>query len=89
MQSKLDVFIHATCPICREAHRLADRVRKELPEMRVSIIDLTSTQTAIPAHVFAVPAFVLNGTMISLGNPSEDQLMEKLKTVMEEERWDE
>jgi alkyl hydroperoxide reductase subunit AhpF len=88
MRPELEIFIEATCPMSEEAHRLAVRVRQRVPEIRVSIIDISSTQATIPAHVFAVPAFVLNGATISLGNPSEGQLMEKLKSVMEDKRLD-
>lgn len=88
MQLDLDIYIEDSCSMCDEARRLADLVEQQLPGIRVSVIDVSSAHSRVPAQIFAVPTFVLNGVTFSLGNPDESLLMEKLKSAINNERLD-
>ena len=74
---KLEIYISDNCWSCEESQRLARRVRQEYRDVEVHLIDLDSE--AKPSYVFAVPTYVLDGRVISLGNPSFEELGEKLQ----------
>lgn len=74
---KLEIYISDNCWSCEESQRIASRVRQEYSGVEVELIDLDSQ--AKPSYVFAVPTYVLDGTVISLGNPSFEELGEKLQ----------
>jgi hypothetical protein len=48
--------------------------------MAVTTIDITKLKQA-PANVFAVPTFVLNGQVVSLGNPSRAELARAIEAA--------
>ncbi len=71
----LTIYLLAECPGCERARRTAAAVRARVPDIRVKLIDLDDGQ-APPASVFGVPAYVLNGHLISHGNPRLETLLE-------------
>ena len=42
------------------------------------VVDLSQPETERPPRVFAVPTYLLDGTVISLGNPEERWLLDEL-----------
>jgi alkyl hydroperoxide reductase subunit AhpF len=74
----LDVYVSAHCWQCPEAQRLAQEARREFPAITVHVIDLDQPGAMNAAFVFAVPTFVLNGQVISLGTPSRESLHQKI-----------
>lgn len=74
--SKLDIYVAEDCWSCEESRRIASRVENECAHVEVELIDLESGP--IPSFVFAVPTYVLDGSVLSLGNPSWDRLVERL-----------
>jgi hypothetical protein len=81
MQPQLQIFVDGACPICVEARRLAKIAQEKLPRLEVALIDITVDEQPIPKQVFAVPAYVLNGKTLWLGNPDELEFIQHLKTV--------
>ncbi len=74
----LQVFVEAGCRFCQWAVELADQARDRFPMLEVEIVNL-SDGTQEPADgVFAVPTFVLDGHVFSLGNPHPAALMRYL-----------
>lgn len=73
-ESRLEIFIEAGCPNCIISHDLADWVRINYPRLSIKVIDLNSSTGQIPEAVFAVPAYLLDGKTIFLGNPDRDEL---------------
>lgn len=57
------------------AHRLENRHDDTVEER---IVDLGEPNVVCPDVLFAVPTYVLNGKVISLGNPDEDWLIAHL-----------
>ena len=49
------------------------------PEATVELVDIQGSP--LPEYVFAVPTYVLNGRVISLGNPTRQELSQKLLAV--------
>jgi hypothetical protein len=71
---RLDVYISSHCSNCSEARLLADEAKATYPAVSVRVIDLDMTGTPAPDSVVAVPTYVLDGRVISLGNPYPEEL---------------
>ncbi len=79
---ELAVVVAADCPQCGEARRLAAVARQCYPELMVRLIDLAASPAAGPAAAFAVPTFLLDGRVLSLGNPYEATLLARLADAL-------
>jgi hypothetical protein len=77
----LDVYVSSQCANCVEARRLANEAGAAYPGLAVRVIDLDATAAARPEYVVAAPTYVLNGRVISLGNPYRDELFAQLLEV--------
>ena len=75
---KLDVYISANCWTCQETERIVADVTAQLPHVAAKLIDMTAAPNR-PEDVFAVPTYVINGRVFSLGNPTREELVQKLK----------
>ena len=75
----LEIFVLPGCTGCLAASLIAARVRERaLPCVEVRLVDLSEPGAARPAAVFAVPTYLLNGRMLSLGNPELEWLHAQL-----------
>lgn len=75
----LEIFVTPDCFGCEMALQLAESVRsRALPHIDIRLIDLSAPGVERPPAVFAVPTYLLDGRVLSLGNPEEDWLIEKL-----------
>ncbi|MCP4418165.1 MAG: hypothetical protein GY805_16205 [Chloroflexi bacterium] len=75
----LTVYISDDCWSCEETYRILDEVTSQFPTLTVSLVN--TRQEPMPDGVFAVPTYVLNGNIISLGNPSRASLAQKLTAL--------
>ncbi len=78
----LEIYVEAACPGCDRALALAGNVARRYPGIVVEVIDITETARAVPDSVFAVPTYVLDGKVVSLGNPSEEELTAMIDDVL-------
>lgn len=76
----LQVFVSDDCWTCRESRRLVAEIAPEFPQVQIELLDLHSAQK--PVTVFAVPTYVLNGRVISLGNPHLADLQRTLRAAL-------
>jgi hypothetical protein len=75
----LDIYVTPECFGCERARHLAQEVRmRRLPGVEVSLIDLSDPVVVRPESVFAVPTYLLNGQVLSLGNPDLEWLCQQL-----------
>ena len=66
----LEIFVTASCPGCERARANVETICSwGLASLDVVLRDLGDPDTVRPAVVFAVPTYVLDGCVISLGNP--------------------
>lgn len=72
----LQIYITENCWSCEEAVRIIADVAPRFPDVTFSMLDLETNDH--PEEVFAVPTYVLNGKVTYLGNPTREQLIEKL-----------
>ena len=73
---KLQIYVTEECWSCEESRRLAAEVRARLPWVDVELVDLNADGR--PSNVFAAPTYLLEGQVISLGNPHWEELHSKL-----------
>lgn len=79
----LEVYVSAECPNCGEAVRLAHEAAARYPHIVVRVIDLDDLQGRPPPDpVVAVPTYVLNGRVVSLGNPYAEELFAHLQEAL-------
>jgi hypothetical protein len=75
---RLEIYVADHCANCAEALRLADLART-VEGVEVRVIDLDATTDPVPSRVVAVPTYVLDGRIVSLGNPSRGDLLRLLR----------
>lgn len=79
MQSRLEIYIERGCDNCLEAEYIADRLARLAPAVQVRLIDISQEPHRRPETVFAVPTYVLDGEILSLGNPRFEELLATLQ----------
>ena len=85
-QRRLQVVVDRTCVGCETARRLAIQVRSAgLPGIDVDVIDLDEPGAVRPGAVFAVPTYLLDGRILSLGNPEPAWLLARLAVALASE----
>ena len=77
---KLQVYIREDCWTCAESHRIVAEIAPQFPQLSVELVDIETPNR--PQNVFAVPTYVLDGRIISLGNPYRDELRREIKNVL-------
>jgi hypothetical protein len=76
--SVLEIYVTPDCSGYETACRLADRIRAFGAGFDVRLIDLSLPGALRPSSVFAVPTYLLDGRVLSLGNPEDDWLLARL-----------
>lgn len=80
---RLEIYLADHCDNCQEALRLAE-LAETVPNVEVSVVNLDSPHAQVPQSVVAVPTYLLDGRVISLGNPYPDELLRLLRRDSEE-----
>ncbi|MDP6605607.1 MAG: thioredoxin family protein [Dehalococcoidia bacterium] len=80
---ELVLYIEDGCSSCDSATGIAERARDEFPHVVVTIVDLSVSSEHQPRAVYAVPTFLLDGEVVSLGTPSWEQLAPLLHAALE------
>ncbi len=81
---QLEIYVTRYCANCEEALLIAERACG-IPGLEVKVIDLETPGQSVPQHVFAVPTYLLNGGVVSLGNPRREEFLTQLRQQIEEE----
>ena len=79
--AQLQVFVEAGCSACERAKRLTREVAGDYPQLAVSVMNIGDAR-ARHAEVFAVPTFVLDGRVLSLGNPQMSRLRGEIESLL-------
>lgn len=80
---ELYVYVSETCWACEEARKIVTTMKSQFPAATIELRDLEDEQR--PKQVFATPTYVLDGRTIFLGNPTREELAQKLSAVDGEE----
>ncbi|CAN5679176.1 hypothetical protein BH23CHL4_BH23CHL4_01880 [soil metagenome] len=79
----LEVFVGPGCVASDDARALVNRIRSvSLPGLETRLIDLSAPNARRPGTVFAIPTYVLDGAVVSLGNPSEEWLVDRIRQAL-------
>jgi len=65
---RLDVVVAPDCRDCDEARTVASEIAVRFPDLRVNLIELDGRHPP-PERVVATPTYLLDGAVVSLGNP--------------------
>ena len=80
--SVLRIYVSSGCLSCQRAREIASSLRGSYPHVQVEVIDAEgSPEGSLPESVVAFPAYVLDGALISLGNPNLITLRGQLATL--------
>jgi len=82
MQALLEIYFEEDCRGCKQARKNADHVKSHLPQIHVSVIDISDNVMPLPEKVFAVPMYLFNGQMLYLGNSGEKDLVVRLENLI-------
>ena len=74
--TKLEIYVADECLACEETRRIVTEITPLYPNVDIELLDLTDERK--PDSVFATPTYVLDGRTIFLGNPTQEQLEQKL-----------
>ena len=77
---KLQVYIKDDCWTCAESRRIVAEIAPQFPQISVELLDMETSNR--PQDVFAAPTYVLDGRVISLGNPYRDELRREIKDAL-------
>lgn len=78
---ELEIYVEEGCHSCARAREIAQGVEEEYPQVSVRLIDVARTSQP-SSDVFAVPTFVLNGEVVSLGNPNPSDLRQRIDRLL-------
>jgi hypothetical protein len=79
----LRVFVAKHCLGCEEARRIAREAQARFSDLRVEVVDLDGADATVPPEVFATPTYLLDGKVVSLGNPTFERLSDRLTEYLE------
>lgn len=71
---QLDVFVEADCRFCGTSQAIADDLARRYPQLVVRVVDVAEAGAEVPESLVAVPTYMLDGRVVSLGNPLVDDL---------------
>ncbi len=80
----LDIYITNVCTNCGEALLIAERAQS-IAGLHVSVVNLDQPGQSIPPHVVAVPTYMLDGKVVSLGNPERENFLSMLRTELQQQ----
>lgn len=79
----LDVYVAEHCFGCEEARHLALAAASRFAQLSVRVVDLEREPDERPESLVAVPSYVLDGKVISLGNPRQVDLFSTLARMLQ------
>lgn len=71
----LSVYLATHCPSFDRANALIAFLRQTRPSIAVEVVNLDEENVQIPKDVFGTPTYKWKGQVVSLGNPSQEELL--------------
>jgi hypothetical protein len=75
---RLEIYISDHCDNCQEALRQA-KLARTVAGVEVRVINVDVTSDAVAKRIIATPTYVLDGRIISFGNPYREDLLNMLE----------
>lgn len=76
-QVRLQIVVAQDCYACEESRTLALEMREMFPTLAVDLVELDGSRP-VPDGVVATPTYLLDGTVIALGNPRREMLVDEI-----------
>lgn len=73
---KLDVYVEDACWACNESLRIVADITPLFPGVEIELRNIDDDRR--PEAVFATPTYVLNGKILYMGNPTREELAQRL-----------
>ena len=80
---RLEIYVASQCFTCDQALVIAERAQA-IAGLEVAVISLDDPQQSVPPNVFAVPTYLLDGRVVSLGNPDCEEFLAQLRQKVKE-----
>lgn len=77
----LDIYITDQCANCQEALVIAEQAGG-IVGLEVTVVNLDAPGQSVPPRVFATPTYILNGLVVSLGNPERNGFLAGLRAEL-------
>ena len=81
VQHKLEVYVVDDCSSCERAQNFVAGIINRYANLKIDLFNLSNPDTISPDNVFATPTYILNGSILFLGNPSLEELDARFKKV--------
>ena len=78
---RLEIYITDHCANCQGELLIAEQAGG-IAGLAVTVVNLDAPGQRVPPQVFATPTYVLNGLMVSLGNPERDGFLAGLRAEL-------
>jgi len=76
-RDELTVFVSDYCFNCKESLVIAEEIKQKYPQVTVRVFNIDSGLRP-DVDIFAVPTYALNGKVVFLGNPNDQQIQSLL-----------
>ena len=74
----LRIYVSAHCLGCNTAIQRAERLQALRPEVPVTVVDVEAPDADVPRKVIGTPIYTWNDRVVFMGNPSEQELLERV-----------
>jgi len=75
----LTVYIADDCWSCAETRRILDDIMPQFPDLQLNLVN--TQREPLPENVFAVPTYLFDEKIISMGNPTREALQQRLTSL--------
>ena len=79
----LRIYVSAHCHGCDTARERAQHLRTLRPDVPVTLVDVEAPGVEVPPKVIGTPIYTWNDRVVFLGNPSLEDLLERV-TVLQD-----
>ncbi|GIW02048.1 hypothetical protein [Roseiflexus sp.] len=79
----LRIYVANDCPGSPTALRCAAYLHVQAPEILIEVVNLSNPGVQAPSFVFGTPMYVWNDHILFLGNPSEQELVARVRSLYE------
>lgn len=77
----LKLYVSAHCLGCNTARERVDQLQALRPEVPVTIVDVEAPGADVPRNVIGTPIYTWNDRVVFMGNPSEQELLERVTVL--------
>lgn len=81
---KVQLVTSESCTHCMLAKEALDKIKKDMPDLKIEVIDLLKPEGQEVAQkygIMASPGIIINGKLAFQGGATEEQLREKFREL--------